>query len=161
MTDANMNTLDKNTPLAQKSSSESSCPAFIIDIDGVVVKNKDAIARSAEAINELKETNTPYVFLTNGIGSPDRKAEMLTKALNLKVNPHEVVMCQSPISKLFESGQELHGKRVLLMGNNIEGDKSLPTPEEATHDSCKKFAKLIGCTKFYSLIDDFVSGAKN
>jgi len=142
-----MNTLDKNT-LVQSTESR---PGFIIDIDGVVVKNKDAIARSSEAIAKLKNTNTPYVFLTNGIGSPDRKAEMLTKALNLKVNPDEVVMCQSPISKLFKPGQELHEKRVLLMGNNIEGDKTLPTPEEATHDSCKKFAKLIGCEKFYTI----------
>ena len=126
-------------------------PGFIIDIDGVVVKNKDAIARSADAIRKLKESNTPYVFLTNGIGNPSRKAEMLSNALEQTILPEEVIMCQSPISKLFEAGQELHNKRVLLMGNNIEGDKNLPTPEEATHDSCKKFAKLIGCKKYYTI----------
>eukprot|EP00759_Apiculatamorpha_spiralis_P009907 PhF_6_TR16988/c0_g1_i1/m.25695 len=73
---------------------------LILDIDGVVLRGKDSIEGSAEALRLLHAHRIPYVFLTNSGTSEEKKAHELNKVLGLKdteITKDMVVTSHSPM----------------------------------------------------------------
>ena len=59
----------------------------------------------------------PTVFCTNAFGKRERKAENLSSALGIKVDPDQIILSQSPL----EMFHEYHDKNVLIVGPEHDG----------------------------------------
>ncbi|XP_013394123.1 haloacid dehalogenase-like hydrolase domain-containing 5 isoform X1 [Lingula anatina] len=91
---------------------------LLFDIDGVIVRGREVLPSSKEAISLLTDQNTgkfkvPCVFVTNaGNALRSAKAEQLSNWLGVPVSQDQVVMSHSPL-KLFK---QFHNKTVLVSG---------------------------------------------
>lgn len=125
--DQNKNVMDDQTKYKD--------PAFIFDIDGVFLKGGHLIPKAKEAFKLVKEKNIPYIFLTNSTGCNTKKANLLSKLLDVKIHPNEVIMAQSPVADLFNLNDGIHrNKKCLIVSSNNENAE-------------ETFAELIGCKR--------------
>ncbi|KAK9831207.1 hypothetical protein WJX74_007420 [Apatococcus lobatus] len=93
-------------------------PAFVFDIDGVLVKGKQILEPAKKALGLLYENKDrplyPTVFMTNGGGVTEaEKAEHLSEWLNISVHSDQVVLSHTPYRKLVK---HLGDKPVLISG---------------------------------------------
>ncbi|PIN00707.1 putative phosphatase [Handroanthus impetiginosus] len=77
------------------------------DIDGVILRGDTPIGGSPEALKRLYDDSgtlkIPYVFLTNGGGVPESKrANELSKLLNVHILPSQVIQGHSPFKQLVK-----------------------------------------------------------
>jgi HAD superfamily hydrolase (TIGR01456 family) len=113
-------------------------PAIVTDIDGVLIREKNAIPGSADGIRFLKTPLNeidadrfsgmseclPFVCLTNsGLGTEKEKAETVSKKLALKdhekIDSEEMIVNFTPLRKVI---QEYKDKLVMLVGEkNLDG----------------------------------------
>lgn len=85
----------------------------LCDIDGVLLRGREVLAGAREAIQALYQQHLPVLFLTNqGLQSEKEKAFNLSKHLNLKVKPEQIVLSHSPLRLC----PKLHDKSVLALG---------------------------------------------
>lgn len=74
-----------------------------IDIDGVIVKGGTLIPGAEKAIQKLISNKVPFVFVSNGGGSLEsKKAEDLSKKLDVEIVPEQVIVCHTPFKGLVE-----------------------------------------------------------
>jgi len=96
-------------------------PAFVFDIDGVLVKGKKVLEQGRRALAKLYSSNGqtpryPVCFLTNGGGVLEAtKAEQLSSWLDVNVDPGQVILSHTPFKQLVP---RLHDKTVLLSGRH-------------------------------------------
>ncbi|XP_046856385.1 haloacid dehalogenase-like hydrolase domain-containing 5 isoform X2 [Xenia sp. Carnegie-2017] len=85
----------------------------LCDIDGVLVRGRTLITGARESVRLLYDHDIPVVFLTNQVLQLEKdKAENLSRILDLKVHPDQVVMSHSPL-RLYK---DLFEKFVLVLG---------------------------------------------
>jgi len=93
---------------------------LLFDIDGVLLRGKEPIDVAAEAMQMIYKDGDfiiPTVFCTNAFGKRERKAENLSSALGIKVDPDQIILSQSPL----EMFHEYHDKNVLIVGPEHDG----------------------------------------
>ncbi|XP_011027034.1 PREDICTED: uncharacterized protein YKR070W-like isoform X2 [Populus euphratica] len=77
------------------------------DIDGVILRGKDPIGGSPQALRRLYgdsgNLNVPFLFLTNGGGIPEsRRASELSELLGVKILPSQVLQGHSPFKSFMK-----------------------------------------------------------
>ncbi|KAJ6432781.1 hypothetical protein OIU84_019921 [Salix udensis] len=77
------------------------------DIDGVLLRGKDPIGGSPQALRRLYgdsgNLNVPFLFLTNGGGIPEsRRANELSELLGVKIIPSQVLQGHSSFKSLLK-----------------------------------------------------------
>ncbi|KAJ6717760.1 HYDROLASE FAMILY PROTEIN / HAD-SUPERFAMILY PROTEIN [Salix purpurea] len=77
------------------------------DIDGVLLRGKDPIGGSPQALRRLYgdsgNLNVPFLFLTNGGGIPEsRRANELSELLGVKIVPSQVLQGHSSFKSLLK-----------------------------------------------------------
>ncbi|KAI9474286.1 MAG: HAD hydrolase [Benjaminiella poitrasii] len=93
--------------------------AFAFDIDGVLIKGKRPILEATRALKLLNGDNPsnrtiPFVLLTNGGGvTEEEKASQISKLVNVKIDPKQVILAHSPMKSLADKYKD---KRVLIVG---------------------------------------------
>lgn len=93
---------------------------LLFDIDGVLLRGKTPIPEAIEAMKMVYKDGqfvVPTVFCTNAFGHRERKVASLEAALNIKVDPDQVIMSQSPL----EMFTDYHDKTVLVVGPEHDG----------------------------------------
>eukprot|EP01064_Diplonema_japonicum_P020586 TRINITY_DN30194_c0_g1_i1.p1 TRINITY_DN30194_c0_g1~~TRINITY_DN30194_c0_g1_i1.p1 ORF type:complete len:412 (+),score=119.50 TRINITY_DN30194_c0_g1_i1:36-1271(+) len=83
----------------------------ILDIDGVFIRGKERIEGSGAALKRLDDSKTPWVMLTNGSGSEEKKALEVSRIIGYDVDPHKVIVSHTPMKNL-----PLRDSRILLSG---------------------------------------------
>ncbi|TMW60081.1 hypothetical protein Poli38472_000123 [Pythium oligandrum] len=92
-------------------------PSFGIafDIDGVLVRGGKELPRARQVLLSLRENNVPHIFLTNGGGCmEEEKAKNLGRALDLEIDPKQMILSHTPMRELVEKYKDA---RVLIMGS--------------------------------------------
>ena len=88
----------------------------VLDVDGVLMAGRDALPGSRELLRWLRETQTPFVLLTNdGCNSPLEKAESLSDC-GLHFALDEIVSASHGLAELTAQ-RAWHGRTFYLMGN--------------------------------------------
>jgi len=93
---------------------------LLFDIDGVLLRGKTPIPEAIDAMKMVYKDGqfvVPTVFCTNAFGHRERKVASLEAALNIKVDPDQVIMSQSPL----EMFTDYHDKTVLVVGPEHDG----------------------------------------
>ncbi|KAJ6429039.1 hypothetical protein OIU84_020638 [Salix udensis] len=88
-------------------SEQRSSFGIAFDIDGVILRGRDPIGGSPQAVRRLYEDsgnlNVPFLFLTNGGGVPESKrANELSEQLGVKILPSQVLQGHSPFKSLLK-----------------------------------------------------------
>lgn len=86
-----------------------------MDIDGVVLRGRELIPGSKQAVLSLREAGVPYSFMTNGGGVTEaQKAAQLAVLLeDDSINESRMLLSHTPMRALAE---RYRGKRVVLVG---------------------------------------------
>jgi len=83
----------------------------LLDIDGVLVRGRNAIPGAREALEMLQQSEVPTVYLTNaGSESEKEAAERLSYKIGFEVQEEQMVLSHTPL-KMFDW---LHNKHVLV-----------------------------------------------
>lgn len=96
-------------------SAKAAIPPFgvLLDIDGVLVRGRKPIPGAREALEMLRQSEVPTVFLTNGgCESEKEAAERLSDKIGFEVREEQMVLSHTPL-KMFDW---LHNKHVLVSG---------------------------------------------
>ncbi|KAJ6317554.1 hypothetical protein OIU76_013151 [Salix suchowensis] len=88
-------------------SEQRSSFGIAFDIDGVILRGRDPIGGSPQAVRRLYKDsgnlNVPFLFLTNGGGVPESKrANELSEQLGVKILPYQVLQGHSPFKSLLK-----------------------------------------------------------
>ncbi|CAN8076737.1 unnamed protein product [Agarophyton chilense] len=95
-------------------------PAFVFDIDGVLIRGGSILPAAHAALQSLyddsrKQWRTPITFLTNGGGTTEvARAQKLTNQLKFPIQEHHVVLSHSPLKNFLHSYTD---QAVLTVGN--------------------------------------------
>ncbi|KAI9055201.1 hypothetical protein LZ554_000165 [Drepanopeziza brunnea f. sp. 'monogermtubi'] len=103
------------TKSTRASSVADSTIAFAFDIDGVLVRSKEALPGATESLQLLQQRNIPFIFLTNGGGATEKDhVAVLAKRLNIpSLHERQFVQSHSPFHELVP---ELANKNILVLG---------------------------------------------
>lgn len=96
-------------------SPKTAVPSFgvLLDIDGVLVRGRKPIPGAREALEMLRQSEVPTVFLTNGgCESEKEAAERLSDKIGFEVKEEQMVLSHTPL-KMYDW---LHHKNVLVSG---------------------------------------------
>ncbi|KAJ3126974.1 hypothetical protein HK098_006941 [Nowakowskiella sp. JEL0407] len=86
------------------------------DIDGVLIKGKQAIPQAHRAISLLKNHNIPFIFVTNGGGvTEEKRTKALSNVLGIEFSPEQMVLSHSPMRTL---SQKYGNDNVLVVGKD-------------------------------------------
>ncbi|KAG1677369.1 hypothetical protein FOA52_010748 [Chlamydomonas sp. UWO 241] len=93
-------------------------PAFVFDIDGVLVRGRKVLPTASAAVRKLVRGDgswrVPVVFMTNGGGVTEAvKAEQLSTWLDAPVDASQVILSHTPMRSLVPA---LHDRPVLISG---------------------------------------------
>jgi len=92
-------------------------PAFVFDIDGVLIRGKtvlDAARRAFSALYRNGQQRFPVCVLTNGGGSTEKKkAAQLSAWLDVEIREEQVVLAHTPMARLASHYQ---GRPVVVAG---------------------------------------------
>ncbi|GMM32421.1 hypothetical protein DAMA08_051660 [Martiniozyma asiatica (nom. inval.)] len=96
-------------------------PAFVFDIDGVLLHSKNPIPKASKTLSLLRQLSIPYVLLTNGGGlTESSRASQLSKILSGSKNDlvlkTQLIQSHTPLNDLVSTH-----KRLLLIGGPEEG----------------------------------------
>lgn len=88
--------------------------AFALDIDGVLVRSKDALPGATKALAFLQQHDIPFIFLTNGGGKTEKDhVALLAERLDLQFDENQFVQSHTPFRDLVP---ELKNKNILVLG---------------------------------------------
>lgn len=74
---------------------------FVLDIDGVLLRGKEIIEGSDEALQHLTTLKIPFVLMTNNGGKTEAaKAAELSDILQCNIHPDQVLLSHTPMSLL-------------------------------------------------------------
>ncbi|KAK2629018.1 hypothetical protein QTJ16_002121 [Diplocarpon rosae] len=104
-----------NTSVTSAGSPQSSTFAFAFDIDGVLVRSKEALPGATETLQMLQQRNIPFIFLTNGGGSTEKHhVSLLAQRLGMpSLHERQFVQSHSPFHGLVPEFQD---KNILVLG---------------------------------------------
>ena len=89
--------------------------AVALDIDGVLLRGGKPLPRAADALNLLRASKIPYVFVTNGGGmTEEEKSVELQKKLHTVVKPEQVILSHTPFKYI---ANQYKNDRVLILGH--------------------------------------------
>lgn len=92
----------------------SPLPAFVFDIDGVLLRGSKPIPRARDALSLLNQAKIPFILLTNGGGVSERaRVEFLSNRLNIEISPLQIVQSHTPMRAWAQTGKY---KRVMVVG---------------------------------------------
>lgn len=92
----------------------SGLPAFVFDIDGVLVRGNKPIPQAHEALSLLNAHKIPYILLTNGGGVSEKaRVDFLSGALDVPLLPLQIVQSHTPMKAWTDTY-----RRVLVVGGN-------------------------------------------
>lgn len=75
----------------------------VLDIDGVVLRGKDIIEGSDEAVRQMIALKIPFLMMTNGGGKSEAaKAAELSDILQCDIHPDQVLLAHTPMSLLAD-----------------------------------------------------------
>lgn len=93
---------------------ETTYKGYLIDLDGTMYKGKESIKEAPGFIRRLKDTQVPYLFLTNNSTStPEEVAIRLQAQFNVPAKPEEVYTSSLAAADYVKS---LKGNRVYVVG---------------------------------------------
>ena len=88
--------------------------AFLLDMDGVLLRGSKALPPAKPALELLNRYNVPFVLLTNGGGITEAdRAKKLSSLLDLPISPLQVVQSHTPIKALAINNTY---ERVMVVG---------------------------------------------
>lgn len=95
-------------------------PAFVFDIDGVLVRGKNVLQATSKAVRQLTDGSGrwryPVMFMTNGGGVPEaEKAAQLSGWLGAHVAEEQVLLSHTPMRQLVA---RLGHQPVLVLGRH-------------------------------------------
>lgn len=97
--------------------------AIAFDIDGVLVRGKEAITGAKDALERLDDNNIPYILLTNGGGHTEAThSKMVGCRLGLHIDEDQFVQSHTPFKSFMEQYQ---GQWVLCLGGEKTRIKEL------------------------------------
>lgn len=102
--------------LVRQLSQLAGLPAFVFDIDGVLLRGAKPIPKAREALELLGSAKIPFILLTNGGGVSEKsRVEFLSDRLNVEISPLQIVQSHTPMRAWAQSGKY---KRVLVVGGS-------------------------------------------
>lgn len=111
--------------------------AFVLDIDGVLLRGSNALPTAKPALELLNKCNVPYILMTNGGGVKESdRVKFLSKKIDVPISPLQIVQSHTPM-KVFANNQR--NDRILVVG----GEK----------DNARKCAMEYGFTDVIMPID--------
>lgn len=97
--------------------------AIAFDIDGVLVRGKQAIANAKAALERLDHNKIPYILLTNGGGYTEAThSKMVSSRLGLQIHEDQFVQSHTPFKSFIEQYQD---QWVLCLGGEKTKIKEL------------------------------------
>lgn len=97
--------------------------AIAFDIDGVLVRGKEAIAGAKAALERLNQANIPYILLTNGGGHTEAThSQIVSCRLGIHIDEDQFVQSHTPFKSFMEQYQ---GQWVLCLGGEKTKIKEL------------------------------------
>lgn len=91
-------------------------PAFVFDIDGVLLRGSKPIPKARDTLLMLNKSKIPFILLTNGGGVSEKKrVEFLSDRLDVEISPLQIVQSHTPMRAWAQTGKY---KRVLVVGGN-------------------------------------------
>jgi HAD superfamily hydrolase (TIGR01456 family) len=91
----------------------SSKPTFgvVFDVDGVLLRGKNAIPGAREVIDDLKKNEIPFAIMTNGGGYlEEKKAKQVSEILGTEISTDIMCMSHTPMKTLVDK----HGDDLVL-----------------------------------------------
>ncbi|KAF7301257.1 hypothetical protein MIND_00690500 [Mycena indigotica] len=98
-------------------------PAFVFDIDGVLIRGPSVLPAAKRALAILEGDNPfkvklPYILLTNGGGVSERyRSEKLTRQLGFKIEPEQYIQAHTVLKTL---SHKYHDSPVLVLGGKLD-----------------------------------------
>eukprot|EP01025_Chloroclados_australasicus_P032461 TRINITY_DN32926_c1_g1_i1.p1 TRINITY_DN32926_c1_g1~~TRINITY_DN32926_c1_g1_i1.p1 ORF type:complete len:341 (+),score=36.28 TRINITY_DN32926_c1_g1_i1:42-1064(+) len=122
----------------------SGVPAFVFDIDGVLVRGKNVLPQAKEVMRLLYGGNDkempllPFCFMTNSVGITEKeKAEQLTNWLNVPIREEQVILSHTPMRTLVEKYKNdsvlVSGRHKVSAVAEHYGFKSIFTTQQLSH----------------------------
>lgn len=66
--------------------------AFVLDIDGVLLRGSNALPTAKPALELLNKCNVPYILMTNGGGVKESdRVKFLSKKIDVPISPLQIV----------------------------------------------------------------------
>jgi len=99
-------------------------PAFVLDIDGVLMRGKHPIPSAIYTMQNLLHFESglpkyPLLFMTNGGGHTERyRAHKLSSTFNVKIHPEQIILSHSPLQHLAQYYNQYSSTHsVLIIGH--------------------------------------------
>lgn len=112
--------------------------------DGVLLRGMSQLPRARDALLRLQRAGVPYLFVTNGGGEVEHvKAEKLAEALELPVDPRQVILSHTPLRPVIEA--HAHQKILVLGCRDVVsvakeyGAKRVYTAVDVAHDEPNRY----------------------
>ncbi|KAK8805881.1 hypothetical protein WA158_002537 [Blastocystis sp. Blastoise] len=106
--------LSKNTFIRSLSTSLKTF-GIACDIDGVLLKGKQLIPRSDDAIRFLQDKKIPFCFMTNGGGLLESdRIHFLEEKLHTHLDPNQIIQSHTPMQELLS---QYRNKKILVLGS--------------------------------------------
>ena len=100
---------------------EKSC--FVIDLDGVVYKGKQAIAGASAAIQKFRELDKKIAFLTNNSASSTESIRHKLHSFGISCDRQEILTAAQASASYIAQHQIDQGKGVLVIGTDALKDE--------------------------------------
>ncbi len=84
---------------------------YLIDMDGVIYRGGHLIPGADRFVNELREANVPFLFLTNNSQRTRRDVATRLQRLGIDVTEHHIFTCAMATAR-FLSEQKPHGNGI-------------------------------------------------
>ncbi|DBA00800.1 TPA: hypothetical protein N0F65_004705 [Lagenidium giganteum] len=103
---------------AFSSGEKNSTFGVVFDVDGVLLRGKQAIPGAKQVLQELKRDGIPFAIMTNGGGYPEeKKAKQISQIVGEEVKAEFLCMSHTPMRELVHKhGDDL----VLAVGKDCE-----------------------------------------
>lgn len=129
-----------------------SVPAFVFDIDGVLLRGKQRLQAGTKALQSLLSPDGtfryPVMFLTNGGGlTEEDKAREITERSGVLVQPSQVVLSHTPMAVLADKYNMMEDAMVVCVGRRKSTEvarrygfqRAIALEDLARHDTLVSF----------------------
>lgn len=86
---------------------------YLIDMDGVIYRGTEIIEGAAEFVHRLRESNTPFLFLTNNSQRTQRDVCMRLKRMGIDVEERHIFTCAMATARFLDK-QKPHGTAYVI-----------------------------------------------
>lgn len=118
--------------------------SFVAVADGVLLRGMSQLPSARDALLRLQRAGVPYLFVTNGGGEIEHvKAEKLSEALDMPVDPRQVILSHTPLRPVIAA--HAHQKILVLGCRDVVsvakeyGAKRVYTAADVAHDEPNRY----------------------